>query len=422
MHLRTKILPTGRLILIGTAILFCGSAFLVPAARADTPSVSIQSVFPIGGINPGQTVSFFAPTAGFANASYALKDSFGGTSVTSSDITSTGLFTWTPVVGDAGLHTITVTVTDILNNSATATINILVLNNAVFVRQLSPGPVAASGKAVTFTAVAPGFTNPSFTVTDNYAGTTVTSADINYSTGVFLWSPATNEQGPHTLTVGAYDGYGHNATVKQIITVIAPSVRIGSLNPGVVVPAKTTATFSVSTADLTSPSFSITDAFTGTSTLTTGSISTSGAFSWTPAASDIGTHTITVTASDASGNAASTTQMLIVTAPSLTPAPSSATPVTASPVPSTPPAATTTAMATAAKSGGYVFSTTLGIRSRGTAVTELQKKLALLGFYSGPATGYFGAVTATSVKLFQKAHGISAVGSVGPATRSALNH
>jgi N-acetylmuramoyl-L-alanine amidase len=39
----------------------------------------------------------------------------------------------------------------------------------------------------------------------------------------------------------------------------------------------------------------------------------------------------------------------------------------------------------------------------------------------GPTTGYYGALTTKAVRAFQTAHGLSAVGYVGPGTRKALN-
>jgi peptidoglycan hydrolase-like protein with peptidoglycan-binding domain len=51
----------------------------------------------------------------------------------------------------------------------------------------------------------------------------------------------------------------------------------------------------------------------------------------------------------------------------------------------------------------------------------LQNYLTQQGLYSGPVTGYYGALTQTAVESFQKAHGISAIGTVGPLTIAALN-
>lgn len=54
-------------------------------------------------------------------------------------------------------------------------------------------------------------------------------------------------------------------------------------------------------------------------------------------------------------------------------------------------------------------------------VTELQKRLTAEGFYSGPVTGYFGPLTEQAVQAYQRAHGLTPLGNVGPGTREALN-
>ncbi len=76
---------------------------------------------------------------------------------------------------------------------------------------------------------------------------------------------------------------------------------------------------------------------------------------------------------------------------------------------------------TASSIPAYTFSSFLSIGSTGAQVTNLQNYLTKKGFYSGPVTGYFGALTKTAVKKNQTAHGIDPVGYVGPGTRAALN-
>jgi peptidoglycan hydrolase-like protein with peptidoglycan-binding domain len=63
----------------------------------------------------------------------------------------------------------------------------------------------------------------------------------------------------------------------------------------------------------------------------------------------------------------------------------------------------------------------LSVGSSGTQVTNLQKYLTQKGFYAGPITGYYGALTQVAVKTYQNAHGIDPLGYVGPSTRAALN-
>lgn len=75
-------------------------------------------------------------------------------------------------------------------------------------------------------------------------------------------------------------------------------------------------------------------------------------------------------------------------------------------------------------SGGatsYNFTEFLGVGLQDAQVTALQQRLTTDGFYSGPITGYYGALTVAAVEKFQSVHGISVKGYVGPSTRAALN-
>ena len=69
----------------------------------------------------------------------------------------------------------------------------------------------------------------------------------------------------------------------------------------------------------------------------------------------------------------------------------------------------------------YNFTELLTAGSQDAEVTALQNRLTALGFYSGPVTGYYGALTEAAVVKYQTAHSIAATGYVGPSTRTALN-
>ncbi len=56
----------------------------------------------------------------------------------------------------------------------------------------------------------------------------------------------------------------------------------------------------------------------------------------------------------------------------------------------------------------------------GEEVTQIQVKLAALGYAAGSADGEFGSMTTAAVKAFQKDRGLEADGVVGPATYRAL--
>lgn len=63
----------------------------------------------------------------------------------------------------------------------------------------------------------------------------------------------------------------------------------------------------------------------------------------------------------------------------------------------------------------------LSLGSEGSSVTQLQKDLAELGYYSNSIDGWFGPKTYNAVLKFQKSRGLKTDGLVGPITKSALN-
>lgn len=62
----------------------------------------------------------------------------------------------------------------------------------------------------------------------------------------------------------------------------------------------------------------------------------------------------------------------------------------------------------------------LALEDSGDAVTELQTRLANLGFFQGEITGYFGELTEAAVIAFQQSRGLAADGVVGSTTWAAL--
>lgn len=401
-------------VFIITVFVFSGAGI----ARAS--SVSIQLISSSAGVSPGQTISFAASASGFTNPTYSLSDSFSGSSVSNSNISNNGYFSWTPTISDAGTHQITVAVTDTNNDNASSTITIQVVSNAVFIQNLAPGTMIGVGRALTFTASAPGFINPVFTLSDSYPGTNITNADIN-SIGGFSWTPGVDQQGVHQLTMYGYDAYGHSGNTSQSITVTDP--QIGNVHTFYSGNVGTLLSFTALASGLATTTFSVSDAFSsGTSTIVASTITNSGVFSWTPSESDIGTHQITITATDTFGNSASAATQLFISAAS------------ASPVVTSPPVTTTTTSTTApnvtaaaptqsiSAINNYHFTSQLKLGLSNADVTALQQFLIASG-YSLPsgATGYFGSQTEAAVAAFQKANNLPATGYVGSLTLALLN-
>lgn len=78
------------------------------------------------------------------------------------------------------------------------------------------------------------------------------------------------------------------------------------------------------------------------------------------------------------------------------------------------------AMCTSSISNAALGDRLLAKGSRGAEVSELQKRLKMLGYVVGPIDGIFGAQTQARVRLFQKEHGLAVDGIAGPKTINEL--
>lgn len=70
---------------------------------------------------------------------------------------------------------------------------------------------------------------------------------------------------------------------------------------------------------------------------------------------------------------------------------------------------------------GTLITKSLWLGSRGPEVLALQNLLIQEGYLRVEATGYFGGLTMSAVRKFQKDNSITAIGIVGPLTKKALN-
>ncbi len=438
-------------------IVFGLGLLVSPMALAYASSVSIQSLSPGTTVTPGNEVSFTATSAGFESAvTYSVSDSFGGSSVSNTDFNNVGVFAWIPTTNDAGTHTLTITATDQNGGTASVSQQIIVQGPPTAqVQSLSPGSSVTVGQAVSFSVAANNFVNPTYAVADSFSNSSITSGSMNAS-GNFNWTPLSQDVGTHTLTVTVNDSSGHTATATQTITVLpSASVSIQSLTPGASVSFGQTLTFIATPNGFTNPYYSLSDSFTG-STVSTNNINSSGSFSWTPLSTEVGTHTITVSAADSSGKHANATVSIIVGAPA-----AATTTVTTTAVSQPAPASTsalsqsqvqsilsllqsfgadqstingvsvalgggqaagsgTTVSASSAESGD-TFTKYLSLGVTDTEVSDLQNVLIAQGLFSGSATGYYGPLTEKAVRAFQRAHNLTQLGVVGPGTRAALN-
>jgi hypothetical protein len=405
-----------------------------PLAFAQTPSVAIQSLTPGATVTANSFLSFQLVTVGFAAQSYQLTDSFGSLSTAAPEnIDPGGKFSWTPAKRDAGTHNLTIVASDYVGDSATVSLSIVVLPPpSVSLQSVSTTGNVMPGSPYSFTISAVGFTNPSYSVSDSFGGSSASSVVVGVS-GNFLWTPDIAQSGEHTITVYVYDALGHSASVSQTVQVGAgPTISIPSLTPGNTVAFGTTLSFVVSALNFSPSSFLLSDSFSGSS-LRNDSINTGGLFSWVPRVTDIGVHTILIKGIvGAYGKSATTTEVITVTGATTSAAimvpvvqtPTSTPTVTALPV--APVIVATTTAPAAATGDAFVFKNFMALgedTTDGVDVLELQKRLVVLGFLSKKQTlgGYFGAATEAAVKKFQRAHHLHPTGYVGFETRTALN-
>lgn len=450
------------------------SAGVISVLAMSTSLVFADASVSITNLTPGDTViaksllSFKVVPSGFVATAYQIQDSFSGSTVTNANFDNAGNFSWVPVASDAGAHTLTITARNYTGDSATITQTITVQPPpSVKIESVSPSEQIMPGTTFTFRVVPAGFTDPKYIIGDSFSGSSVTISNLD-TAGNFSWTPNSTQNGEHAISVYVSDSQGHSAQATQNVRVGAgPSLAVTNLQPtDATVRPGTQVTFTLAPINYSPSSFSLVDSFSG-STASNGNLNMNGLFAWSPAASDVGYHEITITGTVGFyGKSASIKQTVTVlnpdgTMPANVPAPavagaSTAQTTTAAAEPSTTSTTSTGAvaagseidillkqlaalqaqMATLSSSSGgstsasapapaapsaVTFVSYLRPGSEGDEVLALQNVLKAQGYFDHEPTGYYGDLTVDAVASFQQAQGLDALGVVGPATRLALN-
>jgi len=365
------------------------------------PTLTIQSLLPGTSVGVGGAVTFTALQTGMTSPTYAVSDNFIRSTISNTNINGSGQFSWTPTSNETGTHNLFIIVTDAATGrtmSITQTINVMIPNVSI---QGATGSLTAPGSTVSFNVSTNGYVNPTYTVTDLFSGGTVSSGNMS-SSGSFSWIPTARDIGNHTFSVAVSDASGHTGTVVQTFVVQGPSIMIQSVFPSTSVAVGTTLSFVVSSLLFINPIYTLSDSFTGQTTLSNANISTNGNFSWVPKVSDSGVHTLRISANDTSGHSTSTAITLLVNASAVFPTP-------------------VTTLTTSPSQENIVLISLLSKGSSGTEVTKLQTLLSQKGYFSGTPNGAFGPLTEAAVKRFQSTQGLSPLGAIDPQTRDALN-
>jgi peptidoglycan hydrolase-like protein with peptidoglycan-binding domain len=423
---------------------------------APPPSLVIQSLAPGQTVMPGSALTFKVSAPGFVNPSFILGDSFSGTSgtsITNANIDAAGNFSWTPDLSQQGEHLLTVYGSDSLGRGASVSQSLRVgADPSLTIHPLPPAEGITPGQTLTFTTSAQGYWPTTFSILDRFTGTASSIKNTNItSSGVFSWTPLEGDIGTHVLKViGTIGPWGQSASTTQTIYVLGP----GQVAPSPEVSVSSVAVTSTSeTATSTSGTASGT-ALSAMMELAAKLQAQIAELSKEPAAASPASSSgyvfseslragqtsdvvlklqnvlaaqgfLRATPNGHFGPATTAAVKDFQTAHGVSPLGVVVGPLTRAALNALPQNSSGTASASesasTAASDGYVFKNFIGLRDSGSAVLELQKRLATLGFFSASATGYFGPITEAAVKKFQTANGINPVGYVGPGTRASLN-
>lgn len=424
--------------IILTTLLF---ALVAMPLAASASTLSVQSLSPGASVMAKNKITFSLVTTGFTAYTYQIQDSFSGTSLALTNIDGGGNVQWVPLLQDVGTHNITFTSRDFNDNVATVSQTITVLPPPSISLQQITGSSVMPGNTYSFVVVPAGFTNPTYSVGDEFNGSSATYVPIN-SSGNFSWKPDISQNGAHRITVYASDSQGHSASANVDVQVgLGPRLVVQVTSTSTTVTPGNFVSFNVAPVDFNPTGYSITDSFAGKSSISNSNINSSGSFWWTPQASDVGVHKLTIYGQvGAFGDKAVTTQVITVLGPNgilpTPPPPPPTTGATSSTMLASLQAQLATLMAkmtgqTAAStpppspsssaSTGYTFTSYLKPGMRSDEVLQLQKVLASLGLLTATPNGYYGVGTTNAVIEFQKQHGLESLGVVGPGTRAALN-
>ena len=251
---------------------------------------------------------------------------------------ATGTWTWTisPALAQ-GRHALTVTATDTVNNTSA-----LSPATTINVPDTTPPAKPSAPTASSLTSANPVLsgTTEANAIIKIYSGTTLLKTVTASPTGAWTWTVTPSlTMGAHAITVVATDAASNASAASPATTITVTTVVVADTTPPAK-PAAPTVSSSTSPTPVVSGS---TEARATVSLLDNGLLITtiaanaSGSWTWTVSpAFAIGSHSLTVIATDGAGNASVASTATLVTVSDTTPPATPAAPVVNSPIDDTP--------------------------------------------------------------------------------------
>jgi hypothetical protein len=222
---------------------------------------------------------------------------------------TSGLVQWTPAQSNVGSHSISIRIDDGKNGTNLHNYTLVVSNtNDAPLISSTPDSTASEDALFTYTVLA---SDPDPADTLSYALTTAPTGSSIDSVGVLRWTPTQAQVDTQQVAVKVTDR--NSATATQSFTVIVTAVD----DTPIIAATPDTSALEDSNYSL---NLQASDEEGGTLTyaLSQGpagmAVDSTGALTWTPSGTDIGSHPIVVTASDPAGQAATLSFSLVVNA------------------------------------------------------------------------------------------------------------
>ena len=296
-----------------------GSDSTTQIVTVDDPPTAAFTSSPAAVAAPGALVSFDASASAPGDPSGAITDyswNFGdGAPVDDTSATAAASHAYT----SPGIYTVTLTATDDLGVSATATEQVTVDAPAAAFTT-TPATVVAPGTTISFDAT--GSTDPQGTITDyqwNFGDGTPVD-DAGTSTGV---QRAYAARGTYTVTLTVTNNFGQTSTTTHTVTVDDPPTPAFASSPAIVAAPGATVSFNASTSAPGASGGTITD-YSWNFGDGTPVDDTSATAAASHAYALPGVYTVTLTTTDDLGVSATTTHQITVDAPAAAFTPSAA--------------------------------------------------------------------------------------------------